>query len=113
MSDCIFCRIVKGEISAKVVDQNEKVMAFRDLNPMAPTHILVVPKVHLPSVNALDEKNASLMADMTLMAQKLAKEAKLEEGYRLVLNTGAMAGQSVFHLHMHLLGGRAFHWPPG
>lgn len=113
-SNCIFCKIVSGEIPAKLIEEGEKVVAFHDVNPMAPTHVLLIPKVHIASVNDLTENSAFLLADMALMAKKLAASLNVKEaGYRLVLNTGREAGQSVFHLHMHLLAGRPMHWPPG
>jgi len=113
-ADCIFCKIIRKEIPAKIAAENEKALAFFDLNPQAPVHILIVPKAHFGSVNDLDAELASFLAPMTLMAKDLAKENKISEsGFRLVMNTGAQAGQSVFHLHMHLLGGRPMQWPPG
>jgi len=113
-ADCIFCKIVLNQIPAKIADANDQVIAFHDLTPRAPTHILIIPRDHISSVNDLSRSTASVLADMTLMAQKLAKEADLSEsGYRIVMNTGKNAGQTVFHLHMHLLGGRPMDWPPG
>lgn len=113
-ADCIFCKIVAKEIPARIADENTRVVAFHDVNPMAPTHVLIVPREHIASVSDLSENSVSVVADMTLMAKKLAIELKLaESGYRVLMNTGKNAGQSVFHLHMHLLGGRPMDWPPG
>jgi len=112
--DCIFCKILRSEIPAKFVAESDTVVAFSDVNPMAPTHILIVPKEHIASVNELDDKHKHLVGEMTILAKKLAAENHVDKsGFRLVMNTGAGAGQSVFHLHMHLLGGRAMSWPPG
>jgi histidine triad (HIT) family protein len=112
--DCIFCKISRHEIPASIVAESATLVAFHDVNPMAPTHILVVPKEHVASVNDLDGTHASLVGDMVLMAKDLAKEQGVDvDGFRLVLNTGPQAGQSVFHIHMHLLGGRVMGWPPG
>ena len=113
-ANCIFCKIVAKDIPARIADENSRVLAFHDVNPMAPTHVLIVPKEHIASVSDLSEDSASVVADMTLMAKKLAIELQLaESGYRVLMNTGKNAGQSVFHLHMHLLGGRPMDWPPG
>ena len=112
--NCLFCKICRREISARIVDDSEGIVAFHDVNPMAPVHILIVPKAHVSSVNELDETNAALVSEMTLRAARLAASLNLSDsGYRLVMNTGSEAGQSVFHLHMHLLGGRPMTWPPG
>lgn len=116
MSDeeCLFCRIAEGEMSADVVRSDERVVAFRDINPQAPTHILIIPREHVPSVDDLEQEHASLVGELYLAARDLAREEGIaEEGYRLVMNTGAEAGQSVFHIHLHLLGGRTLRWPPG
>lgn len=111
-SDCLFCRIVAGEIPADLVRQTDEVVAFRDIDPQAPTHVLVIPKAHhadIGSLTAVDPGLAgTLMREAALTAADLGLEA-----YRLVLNTGASAGQSVFHVHAHVLGGRAMLWPPG
>ena len=111
-SDCLFCRIARGEIPVTRVAENERFVAFRDINPQAPTHVLVIPREHVAS---LDEATDSLMlGEMMLMAQAVARhEGIVTNGYRTVLNTNAGAGQSVFHLHAHVLGGRAMTWPPG
>lgn len=111
---CIFCQISSRKIPARIVDESDDFIAFHDVNPGAPVHLLVIPKVHIGSVNELNEKLAILMSGLFLFAKKQATHLKLQDsGYRLVINTGADAGQSVFHLHMHLLGGRHLTWPPG
>ena len=111
-SDCLFCRIVKKEIPATIVAENGHCVAFRDINPQAPTHILVIPREHVASLNEL--KDASVVAQMHQLAAQLAKSEGLSErGYRTVINTNADAGQTVFHIHLHLLGGRRMSWPPG
>lgn len=114
MSDCLFCRMVKGEIKPDVVYEDEDVLAFRDLNPQAPLHALVIPKQHLATLNDLDETHAALMGKLFLAARKVAEQEGLaERGYRTVINCNAEAGQSVYHVHLHVLAGRAMHWPPG
>lgn len=111
---CLFCSIIERKIPAKIVAENEQCLAFRDINPMADFHVLIIPKVHVKSINELNPDHASALASMALMAQELAQQFSLaDDGYRLVINTGARAGQSVFHLHMHMLAGREFSWPPG
>ena len=105
--DCIFCKIVAGEIPADTIYQDERVIAFRDINPVAPTHLLIIPKKHIPSLTHLSEADSSLIGDMVNAANQLAKrEGIAESGYRLVINCGEQGGQLVPHLHMHLLGGR-------
>lgn len=107
MSDCIFCKIIKGEIPGTIVHKDENITAFRDINPVAPTHILIVPNKHIDSVNLLIPEDEPLMGKLYTVAKNLAeKEAIAEGGYRLVINTNAEAGQTVFHIHLHLLGGR-------
>jgi histidine triad (HIT) family protein len=111
-NDCLFCRIVKKEIPATIVSENDHCVAFRDINPQAPTHVLVIPRQHVASLN--DAKDAALIGQMHLLAVKIARaEGLAERGYRVVTNTNADAGQTVFHIHLHLLGGRRFTWPPG
>lgn len=106
-ADCIFCKIVAKEIPADVVYADEYVTAFRDIQPVAPTHVLIVPNKHIPSTNELTEEDAHLLGKMNIAAQQIAKEDGVEQsGYRLLINTGADAGQVVFHIHMHLIGGR-------
>ena len=113
-ADCLFCRIVAGDIPAHKVDETDTTLAFRDIDPKAPLHVLVVPKRHIPSVNALDATDAALVGELIVRARDIARaEGAAEGGYRLVLNTGADAGQSVDHIHLHLLGGRDLRWPPG
>ncbi len=111
-SDCLFCRIVGGEIPAKLVAQNEHCVAFRDINPQAPTHVLVIPRQHIPSLN--EATDAAAIGQLSLMAAEIARsEGLAERGYRTVVNTNADAGQTVFHVHLHLIGGRKLGWPPG
>ena len=112
MADCIFCRIASGEIPASIVHQDDHVVAFDDLNPGAPVHVLVIPRQHVDSVRSLTEPE--LLARMVAVANRVA-EAKgvADSGYRLVFNSGPDAGQSVFHVHLHVLGGRSLGWPPG
>ncbi len=113
MSDCIFCKIAAGEIPSNKAYEDDKVLAFYDLDPQAPTHILVIPKQHIKSAAEIDESNSSLVAHIFEVAAKLAKELGLDNGFRVVTNCGESAGQSVHHIHFHLLGGRDFTWPPG
>jgi histidine triad (HIT) family protein len=111
-NDCLFCRIVKKEIPASIVAENGHCVAFRDVNPQAPTHILVIPRQHVASLNEV--KDPAMIAQMHQLAAQLAKaEGLAERGYRTVINTNADAGQTVFHIHLHLLGGRRMTWPPG
>jgi histidine triad (HIT) family protein len=111
-TDCLFCKIVKKEIPATVVAENEHCVAFRDINPQAPTHILIIPREHVASLN--DVRDPSTVGRMHLLAAELAtSEGLAERGYRTVINTNADAGQTVFHIHVHLLGGRRMKWPPG
>lgn len=113
MTECLFCKIRDGQIPAKIVGENEHALAFRDLAPQAPTHILIIPRKHLSSLADADASDETGLGAMHLLAAKIAVDEKLLSGYRTVVNTGADAGQSVFHLHMHLLGGRKLAWPPG
>ena len=115
MNDCIFCRIVRGEIPADIVARSADAVAFRDLNPQAPTHVLVVPTRHLAAARDAEGEEGAILLGRTLqLATRVARDLGLDaNGYRLVANTGAGAGQSVFHLHVHLLGGRPMGWPPG
>ncbi len=114
MSECVFCRMADGTIKPDIVYEDEEVLAFRDINPQAPVHILVIPKRHIGTVNDLMESDAGLAGRLTLVAREIAAEQGVaEDGYRVVLNCNADAGQSVFHLHLHLLGGRRLGWPPG
>lgn len=110
--DCLFCRIVRKEISAQIVAEDEHCVAFRDIHPQAPTHVLVVPRVHVASLDEV--RDADLIGRVMLMAAEVARrEGIVARGYRTVINTNAGAGQSVFHLHVHVLGGRSLRWPPG
>jgi histidine triad (HIT) family protein len=111
--DCLFCKIVAGEIPAAVVHESATTLAFRDLEPQAPTHVLVVPRSHYPNAAALAEGEPATAAHLFDAAREIADAEGLGEGYRLVFNTGRGAHQSVFHAHMHLLGGRQMTWPPG
>jgi histidine triad (HIT) family protein len=112
--DCIFCKIVAGEIPAAKVYEDERAVAFGDINPQAPTHALVIPRAHLPSLNEASESDEALLGHLLLVAARVAGDAgHAERGFRAVINTGAQAGQSVFHVHVHVLGGRALTWPPG
>jgi histidine triad (HIT) family protein len=109
---CLFCRIARGEIAAKIVKDTGDCVAFRDINPQAPTHVLVIPKAHVPSLN--EATDAAMVGRLALVAAEIAREEGLaERGYRTVINTNADAGQTVFHIHLHLLGGRSMGWPPG
>lgn len=112
--DCLFCKIAAGTIPAKIIYQDDKVLAFDDINPQAPYHKLIIPIKHIPTLNDLKTEDNELIGYMTRIAAKLATELGIEkEGYRVVMNCNAGAGQTVFHVHMHLLGGRPLHWPPG
>jgi len=113
MNDCIFCRIVKGEIPSKKVYEDEHTYAFEDLDPKAPTHVLVVPKKHIRGLKEAEVADAEVVGLCHLAAAKIAKGRGIEDGYRTVLNVGPGSGQSVFHMHVHLLGGRKLSWPPG
>ena len=109
--DCIFCKIINKEIPAQIVFESEKVLAFKDVEPKAPVHILIVPKNHIPSLNHLELKDKELIGELFLVAQKIAREQKVAEtGYRLIFNVGKDAGQTVDHLHLHLLGGKKLPW---
>jgi len=111
---CLFCRIVSGEISAKKVFEDDVVVAFNDINPQAPTHVLVVPRRHIASLETLDEEEAPIVGMTMHRVASIARSLHLEsDGYRVVVNNGEAAGQTVFHIHFHLLGGRNFGWPPG
>lgn len=114
MADCLFCKIIAKEIPAKVAYEDAELLAFHDIQPKAPVHIQVIPKQHIARVSELTEKDSGLMAKLVLAANRLARELGIEgPGYRLVVNCNAAAGQSVYHLHLHLLGGRVMTWPPG
>ena len=112
--DCLFCKIAKGEIPSSKVYEDDKIYAFRDIEPQAPVHVLIIPKEHIASANELNEENASVVGHIYAVAAKIAKEEGIAEGgYRIVNNCGADGGQTVGHLHFHMLGGRSLAWPPG
>lgn len=113
MSDCIFCKIASGEIPSRKVYEDETVLAFYDLDPQAPVHVLFIPKEHIQSAARIDASNSGIVAHIFEVIAKVAAELGLDDGYRVVNNCGESAGQSVPHLHFHLLGGRDFTWPPG
>ena len=112
MPDCLFCRIISGEIPGSIVYQDERIVAFNDINPQAPTHVLVVPRRHIATLNDLSPEDDDLVGEIVRPAAAIAKSRKLSS-FRTVFNTNREAGQTVFHIHLHLLGGRAMHWPPG
>ena len=111
--DCLFCKIVSGDIPATIVHQDDDVVAFRDLNPQAPVHVLVIPRKHIASMDDATPDDAVVLGSLLLAAKQIAATEGIGGAYRLVNNCGAPAGQSVFHIHLHLLGGRAMSWPPG
>ena len=112
--DCLFCKIVSGDVPAKIVRETERTLAFRDINPQAPTHVLVVPKDHHRDVAALAAADETMLAQVLKEAHEVAVgEGVADAGYRVVFNTGSQAGQTVFHVHAHVLGGRGLNWPPG
>lgn len=114
MNDCVFCKMVAGEIKPDVVYEDDDVLAFRDSNPQAPIHVLVIPKTHIATLDELQPEQARLLGKMYLAAQQVTRtDGIAERGYRTVINCNREAGQSVFHIHLHVLGGRAMHWPPG
>jgi histidine triad (HIT) family protein len=114
MDDCLFCRIARKELNARVVYEDDEVLAFEDVHPQAPVHALVIPKRHIASLNQLEPGDAELAGRLLLVARQIAEEKNIHlSGYRTVLNTNAEAGQTVFHLHLHVLGGRKLSWPPG
>ena len=113
MSDCLFCKIVSGEIPSKKVYEDEYTYAFEDLDPKAPTHVLIVPKKHIRGLKEATGEDAEIVGRCHLTAAHIARQRGIEDGYRTVLNVGPKSGQSVFHLHVHLLGGRDLRWPPG
>ncbi len=112
MTDCLFCKIANKELDSTAVAETDRVYAFRDINPAAPTHVLVIPKEHIASAADLDPDHADLLAEMFVVVSGVAKDEGLS-AYRVVTNVGAEAGQSVFHLHWHVIGGRSLQWPPG
>ena len=113
MSDCLFCKIAAKEIPGDVVHESSEVLAFKDINPGAPTHVLVIPKRHIGSASELTDSDGDLLAEMFSVMASVASDAGLEGGHRIVTNIGPDAGQSVPHLHFHVMGGRSLSWPPG
>lgn len=114
MAECLFCKIVTREIPAELVAESDRTVAFRDINPQAPTHVLVIPKAHHPDLAALAKAEDGLLAEVAAQAHRVAESEGIDSsGYRVVFNTGAQAGQTVFHVHAHVLGGRPMTWPPG
>ena len=113
MADCLFCKIIEGKIPSKKVYEDDRVFAFEDINPQAPTHVLLIPKRHVEGLNKATAEDAELLGYLQLAAAKLGRERGIEDGYRTVLNVGPKSGQSVFHIHLHLIGGRDMKWPPG
>ena len=114
MSDCLFCKIVSGEISCDKLYENDKLVAFRDIDPQAPTHILVIPKKHIRSINELEISDQNLAGEILLAAKEIASIENIESsGYRTIFNTNSDGGQTVYHIHRHVMGGRQLHWPPG
>ena len=114
MENCIFCRMVSGDLASDKLYEDDEILAFNDINPKAPTHIVIIPKAHIATLNDLDESHAALVGKLFLTAQRIAREQGFAEaGYRTVINCNRLAGQSVFHIHMHLLAGRLMGWPPG
>ena len=112
-SDCLFCRIANRSLPAEIVGEGDGLLAFKDVRPQAPTHLLIIPTEHIPTLADLTEAHTALMGTAVHFANRLARQYQLTSGYRLVVNCGAQAGQSVWHLHFHLLGGRPMAWPPG
>ena len=113
MRDCLFCRIIRGEIPARRVYEDELTLAFEDINPQAPTHVLVVSKKHIAGLKEAKPEDAELIGRLHLIAAQIGRQRGIEDGYRTVLNVGPRSGQSVFHVHVHLIGGRDLKWPPG
>ena len=111
--DCLFCKIAAGEIPSNKIYEDDKILAFHDVSPQAPVHFLVIPKMHIASANEITEENSAIVAHIFTVIAKLAEELHLEKGYRIVNNCGEEGGQSVQHLHFHVLGGRMLAWPPG
>ena len=112
--DCLFCKIFAREVPAKEVFRDDEIVAFEDIRPVAPTHVLVIPKEHIPSIHDLTAAHGPMLVRMFGVANRIADERKIDrDGYRIVFNKGPQAGQSVYHVHLHLLGGRAMAWPPG
>lgn len=114
MEDCIFCKIINKKIPASIIFEDEKMIAFDDINPQAPIHVLLIPKEHFPSLNEIPEEKKGLLSELLFKARQIAQEKGIaQSGYRIVLNTARDSGQEVFHIHFHILGGRQMQWPPG
>ena len=114
MSDCLFCKIVAGDIPADIVYESDTAIAFRDIHPQAPTHVLIIPRKHIATINDIDEGDAEIVGELLRTASVVARDELIADaGYRVVMNCNADAGQTVFHIHLHLLGGRRLSWPPG
>lgn len=111
--ECLFCKIINKEMDAEVVYEDEKCTVIRDINPQSPVHLLVLPKKHIPSLRDAKDEDREILGYLLQIASKIALKQGLEDGFRVVINDGARAGQSIFHLHVHLLGGRVMKWPPG
>ncbi len=111
--ECLFCKIARGELSTDFLYETDRLVAFRDLNPVAPVHVLVIPKKHISSIAGLEPQDGELMGEIMLAIKEVAENEGLEKGFRVVANTGSDGGQSVHHLHFHLIGGRSLQWPPG
>ena len=112
--DCLFCKIISGDIPADIVYESDSAIAFRDINPQAPTHVLVIPRKHIATINDLNESDKDTVGNLYLAAKEIAQgEGIADDGYRAVMNCNAGAGQTVFHIHLHVLGGRSLTWPPG
>jgi histidine triad (HIT) family protein len=112
--NCLFCKIINNEIPADIIFKNSEFIGFRDINPQAPTHILVIPTIHIDSINMAQEEHETMLGRMLILAKQIAQQEGLDKnGYRLVINTNDDGGQTVHHLHVHILGGRQMHWPPG
>ena len=113
MMDCLFCKIIRGDIPSKLIYEDELVYAFHDIDPKAPVHFLVIPKRHIATLNDLQVEDESLMGHVLFTAQRLAKELGCDDGFRTIMNCKDLGGQTVYHIHMHVLGQRQLHWPPG
>ena len=114
MKDCLFCNIINKSVPAKIVFENDSVLAFEDIEPQAPVHVLIIPKKHITSINEIEFEDKEVCGEILLAAKKIAKDLKINDsGYRAIFNTNKDGGQTVFHIHMHLLGGRKLKWPPG
>jgi histidine triad (HIT) family protein len=114
MTDCLFCKMVNGEIPPDIVYEDDEVLAFNDINPQAPTHVLIIPKKHIATLNEASDEDTQVLGRLNIVAAQLAKKLGFaEDGYRVVMNCNADGGQAVYHIHLHLLGGRSMAWPPG